>query len=162
MGLVFEARSTYIEGKLLSILRLRQVNSLKVNLFTAALLLFGLSFCQPKERSMLVKASAYNSLEAQTDNAPNITAWGDTLKPGMKAIAISRDLLDSGLIYQKEVRIDGFEGTYVVLDKMKRRYTKRIDIYMGEDLKKAKEWGVQEVTIHWIPEKKKSPQKLEK
>ncbi|WP_296705972.1 hypothetical protein [Algoriphagus sp.] len=135
-------------------MKLNQVRSTKVKLFAIAVLLFGLTFCRPKERSMVVKASAYNSLEAQTDNAPNISAWGDTLKPGMKVIAISRDLLDSGLIYQKEVRIDGFEGTYVVLDKMKQRYTKRIDIYMGEDLKKAKEWGVQEVTIHWIPEKK--------
>lgn len=100
---------------------------------------------------MIVKASAYNSLEAQTDSDPTITAWGDTLKPGMKAIAVSRDLLDSGLVHQTVVTIDGLEGTYVVLDKMKKRYIKRIDLYMGEDLQKAKEWGVKEVTVRWKP-----------
>ncbi|MFC3879739.1 3D domain-containing protein [Algoriphagus namhaensis] len=103
---------------------------------------------------MVVKASAYNSLEAQTDSEPNIAAWGDTLKPGMLAIAVSRDLLDSGLNHGHEVKIDGLEGSFLVMDKMRGRYTKRIDIYMGEDLQKAREWGVQEVTIRWIPNRK--------
>lgn len=101
---------------------------------------------------MKVTATAYNSVKAQTANHPAITAWGDTLKPGMKAIAISRDLLDSGFYHNMEVTIDGLEGTYKVLDKMNRRWTRKIDIYMGTNVIQAKEWGKKAVTIHWNPE----------
>lgn len=98
---------------------------------------------------MELTATAYNSIKEQTAGDPNITAWGDTLNPGMKAIAISRDLLDSGLYHKMEVTIDGLEGKYIVLDKMNRRWTQKIDIYMGTDISKALEWGSQEVTIRW-------------
>ncbi|GAL15331.1 hypothetical protein JCM19233_6349 [Vibrio astriarenae] len=37
---------------------------------------------------------------------------GDRLKPGMKSIAVSRDLIALGLTHNQEVRIEGFEGTY--------------------------------------------------
>jgi len=100
---------------------------------------------------MEVRATAYNSVRWQTDHDSNITAWGDTLKPGMLALAISRDLLDSGLHHGMEVTIDGLEGKYIILDKMKRKWTKKIDIYMGKDVAKAREWGNQKVTIRWIP-----------
>ena len=43
-----------------------------------------------------VTATAYNSVESQTLGVPNITAWGDTLVPGMKSIAVSRDLIANG------------------------------------------------------------------
>lgn len=126
--------------------------SKKTFYFLSAVLLFLLSACGgPETRSMEVRASAYNSVRAQTDRYSNIAAWGDTLKPDMKVIAISRDLLDSGLHYGMEVTIDGFEGKYLVLDKMQRRWTKKIDIYMGKDVAKAREWGRQKVTIRWIP-----------
>jgi 3D (Asp-Asp-Asp) domain-containing protein len=120
--------------------------------FITATILILLSACSsPKTQSMKVRATAYNSLRAQTDKDPNITAWGDTLKPGMKAIAISRDLLDSGLRYNMEITIEGLEGKYIVLDKMQGRWTKKIDIYMGEDVSKARKWGNKKVTIHWTP-----------
>ncbi|WP_339923021.1 hypothetical protein [uncultured Cyclobacterium sp.] len=102
-------------------------------------------------QSMEVTATAYNSVKAQTANNPAITAWGDTLKPGMKAIAISRDLLDSGFHHTMEVAIEGLEGKFKVLDKMNRRWTRKIDIYMGTNVSKAREWGKQEVMIHWTP-----------
>jgi 3D (Asp-Asp-Asp) domain-containing protein len=105
----------------------------------------------PETKAMEVRASAYNSVRAQTDKHSNIAAWGDTLKPDMKVIAISRDLLDSGLYYGMEVTIDGLEGKYIVLDKMQGRWTKKIDIYMGKDVAKAREWGSQKVTIRWTP-----------
>ena len=38
--------------------------------------------------TITVTASAYNSLKAQTEGNPEITAWGDTLAPGMKSIAV--------------------------------------------------------------------------
>jgi len=122
-------------------------------LFSILLLLTACN--RPEKRSMEVKATAYNSVKWQTANDPAITAWGDTLKPGMKAIAISRDLLDSGFYHNMEVSIDGLEGKYKVLDKMNRRWTKKIDIYMGTDVTEAREWGKQDVTIRWTPKEEK-------
>lgn len=105
---------------------------------------------KPETKTLKVKATAYNSLPAQTHhNHPSITAWGDSLKPGMKAIAVSRDLIDSGLTYQTKVRIEGLEGQYIVLDKMHFRWKNRIDIYMGNNRDSALNWGVRDVRITW-------------
>ncbi|WP_297480931.1 hypothetical protein [uncultured Photobacterium sp.] len=94
-----------------------------------------------------VTATAYNSVPAQTDSNPNIAAWGDRLKPGMKAIAVSRDLLKMGLKRGSKVKISGLPGEYVVLDKMHHRWNRKIDIYMGKDIRAAKRWGRRRVTI---------------
>ena len=102
-----------------------------------------------KATSLEVTATAYTSKARETDSTPSLTAWGDTLKPGMKAISVSRDLIKMGLSHETKVSIDGLDGTYIVLDKMNKKWTKKIDIYMGEDVNKAKEWGKRKVTIHW-------------
>jgi 3D (Asp-Asp-Asp) domain-containing protein len=98
---------------------------------------------------LVVTATAYNATAAQTNSQPAITAFGDTLRPGIKAIAVSRDLLDSGLVYGTSVQIEGLPGTYQVMDKMARRWRKKIDIYLGDDVQAAKNWGKQSVTIRW-------------
>ena len=104
--------------------------------------------------SMDVTATAYNSLDNQTSSTPEITAFGDSLKPGLKYIAVSRDLLKMGLVKNTPVKIEGFEGIYFVKDKMHARWTKRIDIYMGLDVKAAKEWGRKPICIEYgIPKK---------
>lgn len=115
----------------------------------AALTITSLFGCGGGEQSLKVTASAYTSSVGETDSTPNLAAWGDTLKPGMKSIAVSRDLIDMGLTHNQEVRIEGFEGTYRVLDKMNKRWKKKIDIYMGNDVQKARQWGKQEVVIYW-------------
>ena len=97
--------------------------------------------------SMEVTATAYNSVSWQTQGDPRITAWGDTLEPGMKAIAVSRDLLGLGLTHNTPVTIEGLKGTYLVKDKMHRRWRNKIDIYMGKDVKAAREWGRKKVRI---------------
>ncbi|MDC6364656.1 MULTISPECIES: 3D domain-containing protein [Flavobacteriaceae] len=95
-----------------------------------------------------VTASAYNSVAWQTDKSfPSIAAWGDTLKPGMKCIAISRDLIQLGLTHNTMVKIDTFPDTFYVKDKMHRRWKNRIDIYMGLDVKKARLWGKKKLQI---------------
>jgi len=97
-----------------------------------------------------VTATAYTSHVRQTDSTPNIAAWGDKLRPGMKAIAVSRDLLQVyGLKHGTKVRIKGLSGEYLVLDKMNKRWKKKIDIYMGKDLKKAYKWGHRKVELRW-------------
>ncbi len=102
-------------------------------------------------RVLVVKASAYNSSLGQTDRSPSIAAWGDRLSPGMKVIAVSQDLIELGLRRGQRVRIAGLEGDYVVLDRMPSRWSQKIDIYMGDDVHAARNWGVREVEISWQP-----------
>ncbi|MDN3686810.1 3D domain-containing protein [Cyclobacterium jeungdonense] len=102
-------------------------------------------------KTMEVTATAYNSVESQTKKGDAVTAaWGDKLRPGMKAIAVSRDLLEvEGIEHGTDVTIKGLPGKYKVLDKMNKRWKKKIDIYMGENVGRAKEWGRQKVEISW-------------
>ena len=90
-------------------------NSIKLILFVVFLYSnFGILGCKsdpnskkiPKAewQTLMVSASAYNSTSAQTEGNPQITAWGDTLKPDMKVIAVSRDLIRKGLDYNTPVR----------------------------------------------------------
>ncbi len=102
------------------------------------------------EQRLTVMASAYNSVADQTNDQPNITAWGDKLKPGMKVVAVSRDLIKKGLTHNTMIEIVGLPGRYRVLDKMHRRWDKKIDIYMGTDVDAALEWGVRPVEIRWV------------
>lgn len=105
-------------------------------------------------KSFVVTATAYNSLAYQTNSNPSITAFGDSLVPGLRYIAVSRDLLDSGLVHNTKVKIEGFDSLFIVKDKMNRRWQKRIDIYMGNDVGKAKKWGKKKVNIEYcIPVK---------
>ncbi|MEM9361504.1 MAG: hypothetical protein AAGA43_02665 [Bacteroidota bacterium] len=116
-----------------------------------------ISACETKEIStksshqwfgLEVTASAYNSVPWQTtEENPSIAAWGDTLKPGMKSIAVSRDLLKMGLTHNTMVKIGNWPDTFYVKDKMNSRWRKRIDIYMGLDVQKAREWGKKKVDI---------------
>tara|TARA_R110001583_G_scaffold2536_6_gene18269 strand:+ start:2282 stop:2665 length:384 start_codon:yes stop_codon:yes gene_type:complete len=124
--------------------------SLHIAIVLAIISLIG---CAEAEQSLKVTASAYTSSAGETDLTPNLAAWGDTLKPGIKSIAVSRDLIGMGLTHNQEVRIKGFDGTYRVLDKMNKRWKKKIDIYMGNDVKKARQWGKQEVVIYWTNKK---------
>lgn len=103
-----------------------------------------------KKRTLKVTATAYTSHENQTDSTPEIAAWGDRLTPDMKVIAVSRDLLhEYGLTRGSHVTIRGLPGKYVVLDKMNKRWKKKIDIYMGKDIEKAYQWGRKKVIIEW-------------
>lgn len=99
--------------------------------------------------TMWVTATAYNSLAGQTDTTPSLAAWGDTLKPGMKAIAVSRDLIPMGLEHNAKVWIDDEPTPYLVLDKMNKRWRDRIDIYMGVDRTAALKWGKKRIKIRW-------------
>lgn len=97
-----------------------------------------------------VTATAYTSHASQTDKSPFIAAWGNRIRPGMKIIAVSRDLLARyGLNYGSKVKVGGLPGLYTVGDKMNKRYLKRIDIYMGVDKRRALQWGRRSVVLHW-------------
>ena len=105
--------------------------------------------CGSNHNSVEVIATAFNSVSNQTNKNPTIMAWGDTLKPGMKVIAVSRDLIGLGLVHNTDVTIDRLQGKYKVLDKMNKKWKMKIDIYMGTDIKAAKKWGKKRVKINW-------------
>lgn len=107
-------------------------------------------YAKAEWQTLNVSASAYNSVTSQTEGNPFLTAWGDTLKPGMKAIAVSRDLIKKGLDYNTPVRIEGMEGLFFVKDKMHYRWKNKIDIYMGQNVKKARKWGRKKVKIEYL------------
>lgn len=130
----------------------------KTNFYIVAIILLVLlSDCNISKSSypdytwdtLQVTATAYNSLPEQTtrENAA-LAAWGDTLEPGMLAIAVSRDLIKQGLTHNTAVQIKGLDGIYLVKDKMNKRWKKKIDIYMGLDKEKAIQWGKRTVTIY--------------
>jgi 3D (Asp-Asp-Asp) domain-containing protein len=101
------------------------------------------------ERSMIVTVAAYNSVPSQTDSQPSVAAWGDHLEPGMKVVAVSRDLLAEGLSRGASLRIEGLDGEFVVLDKTAARFKRRVDVYMGVDVERAKQFGIRQLRIYW-------------
>jgi 3D (Asp-Asp-Asp) domain-containing protein len=108
-----------------------------------------LAGCGGEQQSLTVTATAYNSVPGQTQGDPNIGAWGDEIRPGDRVIAVSPDLLSLGLERGTKVRIEGLRGTYRVADRTHSRLERTIDIYMGTDVEKAREWGRQQVEIRW-------------
>jgi len=102
------------------------------------------------KHKLRVTATAYTSHGAQTDATPFLAAWNNHIRPGMKIIAVSRDLLSKyGLRNGSRVRIGGLPGIYRVRDKMNKRYRKRIDIYMGLNRRRALQWGRRSVILYW-------------
>ena len=105
-----------------------------------------------EHRTLVVTATAYNSRVEQTTDHPYVGAWGDHLDQapaGVRVVAVSPDLVGLGLKRGRHLRIHGFKGRFVVLDKTPRQWQSRIDIYMGEDVAGAKRFGKKEVTIYW-------------
>jgi len=119
---------------------------------TAGLMAAGCGGNDSEWQSTTVTATAYNTTEAQTKKGNvGLAAWGDQLVPGMRAIAVSRDLIEKGLGHGTRVKIEGLPGTWTVRDKMNKRWQDKIDIFMGLDEDAAREWGKQQVTIRWQP-----------
>ncbi|MDN3594120.1 hypothetical protein [Zunongwangia endophytica] len=67
----------------------------------------------------------------------------------MNAVAISRDLLRLGISHNDEIKIAGLDSVFVVKDKMHYRWKNRVDIYMGNDIKKAKNFGKKKLEIYY-------------
>jgi 3D (Asp-Asp-Asp) domain-containing protein len=103
---------------------------------------------EPPARELEVTATAYNSASGQAEASP-ATAFGIRLQPGMRVVAISRDLEALGLTEGVHIHIDGLDGDWRVGDRMNERWTRRIDIYFGDDVEAAKRWGNRRVRIHW-------------
>lgn len=117
-------------------------------------------------KEMEVMVTAYNSVAWQTEGDPVLAAWGDTLYPGLKAVAVSRDLIALGLSHETPVLIEGLPDTFRVRDKMNARFKNHIDIYMGNDVKKARDWGRRRLKIRYgvpksqVPDSTRAQEKL--
>jgi 3D (Asp-Asp-Asp) domain-containing protein len=104
-------------------------------------------------KTLLVTATVYNADPSQTDDSPFITASGAVIEqccPGdHRWIAVSRDLEAEGFVFGAKVRItgtDGFDGIWVVQDRMNKRWKKRIDFLVNKSMKGGK-WNNVKLTI---------------
>lgn len=115
--------------------------------------------------TLVVRATAYNSLESQTNAQPFITATGERTRWGI--IAVSRDLLGTDLPYGSLVRLrdlgnfhtgrgagayqsllDGTE-VFIVEDTMHPRKTQQIDLWFA-DYASAVNWGVRRIEVELV------------
>lgn len=101
-------------------------------------------------RSVVARATGYNSLGSQTDSTPHITATGTRTRPGV--IALSRDLLRV-FPYGTRVTIQDLSGRYnfsnrvfIVEDTMAARKTNSVDIWMPS-YNQAIQFGARSVRI---------------
>ena len=102
------------------------------------------------KRKIRVVATAYTSHRNQTDKTPFLAAWNNRIRPGMKIIAVSPDLIRKyGLTNGVKVKILGLPGYYVVRDKMNARLRNHIDIYMGVNKRRALQWGRRRIVLYW-------------
>ena len=95
--------------------------------------------------SELVTATIYHAVPAQTDDTPFITASNSKINPenpqGHRWIAVSRDLEALGYTFGTKVCIEGtgiFDGDWIVQDRMNKRWKKRIDFLVNEEIKYGK------------------------
>ena len=80
--------------------------------------------------------TAYTSRSKETDNTPYTTADGSDLRK-LPSCVVANNKIKMGT----KVEIQGF-GTCEVHDRMKPKYAgNRFDIYMGHNVKGAKEFG---------------------
>ena len=94
-----------------------------------------------------VTATAYTSHPNQTDSTPFEPACGGDLRDGQRAIAVSRDLMRNGLKCGVRVSVNGEK--FVVRDVMNKRFSNRIDIYHGRNLRAARQFGKRTVQLAW-------------
>jgi len=90
-------------------------------------------------RFIPVLITAYNATVSQTDSTPHITASNKWVSPGM--VALSRDLEEEFVFkFGDRVVIMGI-GSFVFEDRMNKRWTRRVDIFMTSR-EAAKKFGV--------------------
>jgi len=87
--------------------------------------------------------TAYTSRVEETDSSPYITANGTNLKKIYHCVIATNDY-DFGTIINIETI-----GDCEVIDRMAKRFTgkNRIDVYMGNDLLRAREFGKRKLRI---------------
>ncbi len=97
-----------------------------------------------EKRWMVREVTAYNSVPEQTDSTPCISADGTDIckryKKGECIVASNAYPLNTRL------RIETI-GDCTVADRMHPRFGHRVDVFMDKDVRAAKSFGVQKLTI---------------
>ena len=91
--------------------------------------------------SVYVTATIYHAVPSQTDSTPFVTASNSRINPenpqGHRWIAVSRDLEKLGFTFGTKVCVydaGALSGEWTVQDRMNKRWTKRIDFLVNEDI----------------------------
>ena len=99
--------------------------------------------------TMVVQATVYNALPNQTNEDNLHTASMQKINPdaagSYRFIAVSRDLYSSGFTFGTRVCIENagkMNGIWYVEDLMNRRWTKKIDFLVDNEIKLGKWDGV--------------------
>jgi len=91
--------------------------------------------------------TGYNSVAAQTDSTPCISASGKDIcamfERGINVCAAN------GVPFGTKIKIDGL-GVCEVWDRMSRRYSDRIDWFFGSDIRAAKNFGIKSKNILFL------------
>lgn len=103
----------------------------------------------------VVTATIYHAVPSQTDSTPFVTANMSIINPnnpgGHRWIAVSRDLEDLGYTFGVKVCIDGagqMNGDWTIMDRMNKRWTKRIDFLVNKEIKGGKWYNVTIEIVH--------------
>jgi 3D (Asp-Asp-Asp) domain-containing protein len=90
------------------------------------------------------EVSAYNSLENQTDESPCVGADGTNL---CERYEKGECLVATNAYPMKTIlEIENF-GKCIVADRMNKRYTNRVDIFMNKELTRAINFGIQNLRV---------------
>ncbi len=104
----------------------------------------------------LVTATVYNAVPNQTDSTPLITASNKKINadnPGKhRWLAVSRDLEAYGFTFGAEVCVENagdMNGVWTVEDRMNKRFTKKIDFLVNNNIVLGK-WNNVKITLNKI------------
>jgi hypothetical protein len=115
---------------------------------SAALALLLLA-CAPHGETARVEVGAFAIELRDPRDEPWRGSWGDELRPGMKALAVSPDLVQRGLGRGTRVRIEGMPPSYRVRHQLGADTRERIEIFMGTDADAARRWHERRARIWW-------------
>jgi len=103
--------------------------------------------------SILVTATVYNAVPGQTDDTPLITASGARISEKNAInhcwVAVSRDLEAEGFKMGSKILVEGagsYDGVWTIQDRMNRRWKRKIDFLVNEDVKLGK-WENLKITL---------------
>lgn len=114
-----------------------------------ALLGLALAACSPRGEVATVTVGAFSIGLRGPDDEPIRGKWGDELKPGIKALAVSPDLVARGLSRGTRVRIEGMPSSYRVRDQLADGTRERVEIFMGTDAASVERFGEHRMQIWW-------------
>jgi len=127
-----------------TIVQLEKENKFQINLLNN---IFQDDIKEENYKSIRVDISAYTASVDECDSTPYVTADGTLSTVGR--VAVSRDLLKNGIAHGSRIYIPK-QGVFIVADSLNSRFTKRIDIMMGNK-KAAKLFGLKEnVKIYYF------------